>query len=208
MTKQINEKLSAFVDGELEAAEADRLISDILANDELRSHWANYHSISHSLNGQSANSEVDLSVSISAALANEPTVFAPQHKKRIFPAAFKQAAGMAIAATVAAVAVLMVQPEEQNLFNPGAVANAPTISSPIANQNVLPVAVNGVNWSVAEPSVASKLNAYLVNHNGYSTPVRGAMPFAQIVSYGNKHSVKTDDSVVLEYNPNGSSVRR
>jgi len=205
MTKQIDEKLSAFVDGELEAVEADRLISDILSNDELRSRWANYHSISHSLNGQSVNSEVDLSSSISAALANEPTVFAPQHKKRIFPAALKQAAGMAIAATVAAVAVLMVQPEEQNLFNPGAVAKAPTISSPIANQTVLPV---GVNWSVAEPSVASKLNAYLVNHNGYSTPVRGAMPFAQIVSYGTKHSVKTDDSVVLEYNPNGSSVRR
>ena len=208
MTNHTDEKLSAFVDGELEAAEADRLISDILDNDELRSRWANYHSIRHSMHGQGQNGEIDLSKSISAALANEPTVFSPQQRKRILPAAFKQVAGMAIAATVAAVAVLMIQPEEQNLFNPNVVANETTRTVPVANQEIVPVVAEGVNWSVAKPAVASKLNSYLVNHNGYSTSVRGGMPFAQIVSSGNKHSAKQDDSVVLEYNPNGSSVRR
>ena len=208
MTKHVDEKLSAFVDGELEGAEADRLISEILDNDELRSRWVNYHLISRSMSGQDSGSSVDLSASINAALENEPTVFAPQKRKQHFSAAIKQVAGMAMAATVAAVAVLMVQPETQNAFDPSAIASRTTTPAPIANTNIVPVTVKGVNWSVAQPSVASKLNAYLVNHNGYSTAVRGTMPFAPIVSYGNKHTAKTDDSVVLEYNPNGSSVRR
>jgi len=207
MTTHTDEQLSAFIDGELAPNEADLLITKILDNDELRSRWANYHLVGDSLHGESINSTVNLSDSISAALANEPTVFAPQRRKRMTPAALKQAAGMAIAATVAAAAVLMVQPEEQNLFNPNGsnnVASSPTTMK----QNIIPVAVNGVNWSVAQPSVASKLNTYLVNHNAYSTPVRGTLPFAPIVSYGNKHSASPDDSVVLEYNPSGSSVRR
>ncbi len=207
MTKHIDEQLSAFVDGELASKEADVLISKILDNDELRSRWANYHLVGHSIHGESTNNTVDLSNSISAALANEPTVFAPQPRKRIIPAAFKQVAGMAIAATVAAAAVLMVQPEEQNLFNPAGSGNG-NVASITSKQNVVPVVENGVNWSVAQPSVASKLNTYLVNHNAYSTPVRGTLPFAPIVSYGNKHTVSVDDSVVLEYNPTGSSVRR
>jgi len=207
MTTHTDEKFSAFVDGELEAAEADKLISDILDNDELRSRWASYHLINDSINGHSTDNDVDLSERVSAALADEPIVFAPQRPKRHLPAAVRQVAGMAIAATVAAVAVLMVQPEEQNLFNPGALANA-TVPAPATDQDVIPVVANGVNWTVKQSAVASKLNTYLINHNGYSTTVRGAMPFAQIVSSGNKQSAKADDSVVLEYNPNGSSVRR
>ena len=208
MTKHTDEQLSAFIDGELAANEADSLITTILDNDELRSRWANYHLVGHSLHGESTNNTVNLSDSISAALANEPTVFAPQPRKRITPAAFKQVAGMAIAATVAAAAVLMVQPEEQNLFNLNGSNNVASTSSLAIKQNIIPVAVHGVNWSVAQPSVASKLNSYLVNHNAYSTPVRGTLPYAPIVSYGNKHSASTDDSVVFEYNPSGSSVRR
>jgi len=205
MTKHIDEQLSAFVDGELAAKEADLLITKILDDDELRSRWANYHLAGHSIHGESTNNTVDLSGRVSAALSNEPTVFAPQRRKRVIPAAFKQVAGMAIAATVAAAAVIMVQPEEQNLFNP---AGTGSVASVTTKQNAIPVAEKGVNWSVAQPSVASKLNAYLVNHNAYSTPVRGTLPFAPIVSYGNKHSATADDSVVLEYNPTGSSVRR
>jgi len=207
MTTHTDEKFSAFVDGELDAAEADKLISDILESDELRTRWANYYLISDSVNAQKVDANIDLSASVSAALANEPTVFAPQRRRYFSAAAAKQFAGMAIAATVAAVAVLMVQPEEQNLFNPEVVAKT-TLPATTIKQNVVPVAVNGVNWSVEQSSVASKLNTYLINHNGYSTTVRGTMPFAQIVSSGNKHSTKTDESVVLEYNPNGSSVRR
>lgn len=207
MTKHIEEQLSAFVDGELEAKEADGLISQILDNDELRSRWANYHLVSHSIHAESTNNTIDLSQSISQALSNEPTIFAPQHRKRVMPAAFKQVVGMAIAATVAAVAVLMVQPEEQNLFNPAGSGNVASATPFTTKQDILPVTVGGVNWSTAQPSVASKLNTYLVNHNTYSTPVRGTLPFAPIVSYSNKQKV-ADDSVVLEYNPAGSSIRR
>jgi len=208
MTKHIDEQLSAFIDGELGSNDANLLISKILDNDELRSRWANYHLVGHSIHGESTNNTIDLSDSISAALANEPTVFAPQPRKRVIPAMFKQVAGMAIAATVAAAAVLMVQPEEQHLFNPAGAGNVASASITTTNQNTFPVAHNGVNWSTAQPSVASKLNTYLVNHNAYSTPIRGTLPFAPIVSYSNKHIVSADESVVLEYNPTGSSVRR
>lgn len=207
MTTHTDEQLSAFMDGELSAPDAERLISEILDSDELRSRWATYHLLGHSLHGEKSNSTVDLSQRISRALANEPTVLSPQPVKRHIPAFFKQVAGMAVAAMVAAAAVLMVQPEEQRLFNPAGSGEVATVSSP-ARQSIVPVTVNGVNWSVAKPSVASRLNAYLVNHNAYSTAVRGTLPYAPIVSYHDKNILSDEEQGVLEYNPNGSSVRR
>ena len=106
---QHDERLSAFVDGELEQVEADRLISDMLSHPELRSRWLRYQRAGSALRREGdISSEADLLAGVQARLANEPTVFAPQHKRRHLSATFKQVAGMAIAASVAAVAVLMI----------------------------------------------------------------------------------------------------
>jgi hypothetical protein len=56
------------------------------------------------------------------------------------------------------------------------------VATSTAPQDVEWVRVNNVKWDVQQPAVESKLNAYLVNHNGYTNSVRGILPYAPIVS--------------------------
>jgi len=210
MTTKNDDNLSALVDGELDSTRAKHLITDITASDELRARWANYHVISDAMQGNGQhNQTIDLSAQISAALEDEPTVLAPRSRTRTIPAMFKQVAGMAVAATVAAAAVLMLQPTEPGVFNQTEMVAG--LGSPVGQLKEERIRVNnsGMNWSATQPSVASRLNGYLVNHNGYSTAVRGNLPFASIVGYDESAiSTDADDAVILEYNPNGNSTRR
>jgi len=223
MTDQINEKLSAFVDGELNANESDRLISDILSSDELRSRWAEYHVMRDTMQSQSGpvDASLDMAARVSAALENEPTVLSPTKKHKTIPAVAKQIAGMAIAATVAASAVLVMQAPQQALIasnetqpktlvqQPAAqVSNVASVNgvSPDASQGQWIRANDGVTWSVDRPSVASKLNTYLVNHNGYSTSLRGHMPYAPIVSQ--EEHFPAEPAKAIEYNDKGNQELR
>ena len=204
-----DDQLSALVDGELDSSQTSKLIDDLIKDDELRTRWANYHLIGHALQGDGQNIHaVDMSARISAALENEPTVIAPKSHVRVIPAMFRQVAGMAIAATVAAAAVLMLQPTEPGVFEQGDMLAE--LGSPVGElkEDRIQVSNRGTNWSATQPSVATKLNGYLVNHNGYSTAVRGNLPFASIVGYDADAAAQDDDTVILEYNPDGGSTRR
>ncbi len=204
---QYDERLSAFVDGELEQAEAEQLISEMLSNEELRSRWLRYQRAGSAMRHEAdISSSTDLLAGIHARLNDEPTILAPKQHQPL-SATFKQVAGMAIAATIAAVSVLMIQPTEK-VFSPASNQLAATTSAPVAKQQWL--RVNTVNWSNDRPAVVSKLNSYLVNHNGYSTAIRGTLPFAPIVSAGNASQLVdgNDDSPAIEYKPAGDNASR
>lgn len=205
MTTQYDEQLSAFVDGELAQADAEQLVSEILRNDELRARWLRYQQAGNILRREDASAPgVELLTGIHAKLNDEPTILAPRQSKPV-SATFKQVAGMAIAATIAAVAVLMIQPTEK-IFNASTNQIAATTSSPVTNQQWL--RVKDVNWSNNRPAVVSKLNSYLVNHNGYSTSIRGTLPFASIVSGGNDANLASDEEAAIEYTPAGDSAQK
>ena len=205
MTTQYDEQLSAFVDGELEQADAEQLVSEILRDDELRSRWLRYQQSGNILRREDVTApSVELLAGIHAKLNDEPTILAPRQSHPM-SATFKQVAGMAIAATIAAVAVLMIQPAE-NVFNASTNQIAATTSTPAANQQWL--RVKDVNWSNNRPAVVSKLNSYLVNHNGYSTSIRGTLPFASIVSAGNDANLANDEDAAIEYKPAGDSAQK
>jgi negative regulator of sigma E activity len=208
---QYDEKLSAFVDGELEQVEAERLISEMLDNKELRSRWLRYQRAGSALRREgSVSFSTDLLAGIHARLESEPTILAPQDKRHPLSATFKQVAGMAIAATIAAVSVLMIQPAEKT-FSPTShqVATNSASPAPVATEQEW-LRVNNANWSDNRPAVVSKLNSYLVNHNGYSTPVRGTLPYAPIVTAGNnaRPAEVTDNVPAIEYQPDGDNTSR
>lgn len=216
MTDQLHERLSAFIDGELNAAESDSLVSEILADDELRASWAQYHLMRDAMQTNSApiDTALDMATRVSAALENEPTVLAPHKKHKAIPAMVKQVAGMAIAATVAASAVLIMQAPQQALVatnqvqpsQPQVAVSAPTTLPTIEDGQWIRVN-EGVTWSVDRPSIASKLNTYLVNHNGYSTSLRGNMPYAPIVSYQDENH-PDEPAKTIEYNDKGNQGLR
>lgn len=207
--KQYDERLSAFVDGELEQADAEQLISEMLSNEELRSRWLRYQHIGSALRHEvGVSTSTDLLANIHAQLENEPTVLAPQQGRKPMSAMFKQVAGMAIAATVAAISVLMIQPSDKT-FSPASSQVAATSSVPVATGQQW-LRVNNVNWSDNRPAVVSKLNSYLVNHNGYSTAIRGTLPFAPIVTAGNDSGLSSakNDTPAIEYKPSKDNAPR
>ena len=205
---EYNERLSAFVDGELEQAEAEKLISEMLSNEELRSRWLRYQRAGSAMRREAdISSSTDLLAGIHARLNDEPTILAPRQHQPL-SATFKQVAGMAIAATIAAVAVLMIQPTEK-VFSPMSNQIAATTSAPAVEQQQW-LRVSNIKWSNDRPAVVSKLNSYLVNHNGYSTSIRGTLPFAPIVTAGNVAQLvnENDDLPAIEYKPAGDNTSR
>ena len=116
MTQQ-HEKLSAFMDGELD----DSGFVDSIKNDsESLAKWRSYHVIRSGLRKEaSVMPEFDISAQVAAALDQEPTVLAPKSKWKSLPVVNKvvpflrQSGQLAVAASVAAAVILGVQQVNQ-----------------------------------------------------------------------------------------------
>ncbi|WP_296045394.1 RseA family anti-sigma factor [uncultured Alteromonas sp.] len=116
MTQQ-HEKLSAFMDGELD----DNGFVDSIKNDsESLAKWRSYHVIRSGLRKEaSVMPEFDITAQVAAALEQEPTVLAPKSKWKSLPVVNKvvpllrQSGQLAVAASVAAAVILGVQQVNQ-----------------------------------------------------------------------------------------------
>ncbi|MFS1703557.1 sigma-E factor negative regulatory protein [Alteromonas sp. AMM-1] len=116
MTQQ-HEKLSAFMDGELNEAE---FIDSVKNDSELQAKWRSYHVIRSGLRKEATvMPEFDITARVAAALENEATVLAPKSKWRAIPGVNKivpfmrQSGQFAVAASVAAAVILGVQQMNQ-----------------------------------------------------------------------------------------------
>ncbi|BCO19793.1 MAG: RseA family anti-sigma factor [Pseudomonadota bacterium] len=113
MTQQ-QEKLSAFMDGEIEGNE----IIDAIKHDEaLQAKWQRYHVIRGAMRKEaSVAPQLDITASVAAALENEPAIVAPKPSRwrsipvlgSVVPFA-KQSGQFAVAASVAVAVILGVQ---------------------------------------------------------------------------------------------------
>jgi sigma-E factor negative regulatory protein RseA len=97
----------------------------------------------------------------------------------------KPLAGLAVAASVAVVAVLAVQ--QARAPTPGT-AQVATTSQPAQSQTY--VRVQGTRWqaqpgNVQAPQVDNRLNEYLVNHSEYAASggMPGMLPYVRVVGY-------------------------
>ncbi|AFJ01603.1 Anti sigma-E protein RseA [Methylophaga frappieri] len=188
MTVNHREMLSALMDGQLSGdalTEAIELISndaDVKA-DYLR--WQHTRDVMHGYTRGLKQRPVDLTLRLSAQLANEPVYSQSErrHQSNIirFPAkVWKQAAGLAVAASVGALAVVgVMQPSIQTGFQSmpvAAVESAPQTAStsPVVRVN---------RWIVEAPEVEDRLNHYLVDHNEYAGGA-GMFSYGRVVSYG------------------------
>jgi len=185
MTVNQNELLSALVDGELQGQELDRALKFLESNEQARVQFQQYQFSSDVLHGSAhENNRVDLIDRISSALDDEPTYQidqAPKQKAQViaFPKQFwKQAAGLAMAASIGALAVVGVISQPQNQLVPPMVA-AVDVEAPVQTMSI---AAKGNRWTVEEAEVADRLNTYLVDHNEYAG-ASGVFSYARVVSY-------------------------
>jgi sigma-E factor negative regulatory protein RseA len=182
MTKKIDEQLSTLVDGEL--ANQDAALEQVAADSQLKARWSRYHLIRDVVSGHVPEQQpfTDIAGRVSQALEDEPAILAPLHKRKRahkIPYIMKQIGGLAIAATVSAVAVITVQQtQQQSSSAPTEIAVAQPQSKPSAQVRYVS------DTTGLDTAVQSKLDGYLVNHNEYSASAKmqGLLPYMRIVS--------------------------
>jgi len=188
MTNKIYEQLSILVDDEL--ADHDAVLERVATDPELKARWSRYYLMRDVITGHMPEQPVgDIASRVSRALEQEPAIFAPVHKrkraKKQLPFIMKQVGGLAIAATVSAVAVLTVQQtQDETSTTPTEIAAVQPQTQPQL-QSPPPAQVRYVtDTSGLDTAVQSKLSGYLVNHNEYSVTgnMQGVLPYMRIVS--------------------------
>jgi sigma-E factor negative regulatory protein RseA len=147
MTKQYEEQLSSFMDGELDHTSHEQIIKNISSDQQLKNRWERYHLISDSLkNNLPASLQFDFADSVMSAVEAEPTVLAPQTQRvgqpseRMPAPLMKRVAGFAIAASVATIAVIGVQTQYESEA-PEQIAEMPSSRDFVRIQNEPQVAV-------------------------------------------------------------------
>lgn len=179
MNDEIREQLSALVDDELSDLERPLLLGRLQRDAQLRACLGRYQLIGEVMRGGTARAAgLGIARRVQDALEQEPV---PAGSSRVSstPMArlWKPLAGLAIAASVALVAVLSVQRLQTPLGQPLAlVSNAPP-------QTI--VRADDSRWNRVAPQVEQRLNGYLVNHNEYaaSRGMPGVLPYVRIVGY-------------------------
>lgn len=179
------EKISALLDDELSEFEFAAVLREVERDPALRAVWARYHLIRGSMRRELAQiAPVGLAERIAQSVAME--VPARRRSMGIGGSGWpilKTVSGLAIAASVAAVAILAVRPSF--LSEPAAVTAAlqskPSPSPAVAMSDASPKAVASARDSA--------LNAMLVKHGEYSPAVgmSGLAPYVRVVGHpGNR----------------------
>ncbi len=207
MSDEIKEKVSAFLDGELDPQQLAVLTDRINNSPDLRGRLNRYVLISESIKGNSVTANAQsIADSVSRAIEDEPAIIAPVMPP---PAANSATAhetgwktwfaGGAIAATVATLALInfdilelhketaesfpvtaQVQPQFQHQFQPRPLFNS--FAQPASTQ-----------WSISrdqvqEPELERELNQFLIEHSEYThqSGMPGLVPYATFVVYDKK----------------------
>ncbi|WP_455201663.1 sigma-E factor negative regulatory protein [Kaarinaea lacus] len=156
------EKLSTLFDDELNPQHSEQFISNLCKDDDMKACLGRYQMISDSMRNQlPAGIRKDFSHNVMTAIASEPTVLAPVANSSKIPnlssIVTKKVAGFAIAASVATIAVIGVQ--SQNNDEPQQMAT----TMPDKSEFVRLAKEKPATSSVVQPVLAQKPSS------GYST---------------------------------------
>ena len=200
MNEKQAELTSAFLDGELDELAERRVVKELLqAATADRDRYARYRLIGDAMRGEAVVDTTTVPARVRAALADEPVVLAPSRSRA--SAWLKPVTGVALAASVAAVAIvvapgMMTAPEETG--SPVNIAQAPALQAiPVAvssepavrptEPDTARVASNGSKnrWQAIDPALQDRLNRLLIEHHEFSgrTGVNGPVSHVGMVSY-------------------------
>jgi sigma-E factor negative regulatory protein RseA len=206
MNDTLKEHMSALFDGELEPRSASETIDILLKDDELLVHWSRYHTardvLRHKVYPDAAGVLRDR---VRSCLDGEPMHFPVRRPvSQRWRQALKPVAGLALAASVAVVAILAVRGPGQ-VPGPAETAQAPSAQpstvapstrvAAYSGSGIVPASATGeaefrpkklkrLQWSTPEPGVVNRLNAYLVSHSEHlGGSISGMHPYARVVGY-------------------------
>ena len=161
------ERISAFMDGELEDHEAAGQMRRLKEDPELLTAWGTYHLIGDAMRGEAGYSP-GLAVKISARLAAEPTVLAPRPRMQLRNV---RRLALSVAASIGGVVL---------------VAWLALFDNPYVPQQNLAVnqAPPGAQTQLAATPANGAVNDYLLAHQQFSpsTAMQGVASYVRTVS--------------------------
>lgn len=183
MTDSLNEQLSACLDGQLPEAELELLLKRMERDSELRHTLGRYSLVGEALRGHGAvRASADFADLVSAAIAAETTT--PGRVNRPHPAVLRwlgPAAGAAVAAGVAAVAVFSFQASTP----PSAVVAQNPTPDTAADSYIVPAN------TVSSFMPATRLTNYVVAHSEYSSQLGRRTVLSGVLSEEEEASAAT-----------------
>jgi len=187
----MEDKISALMDGELDAADAASMVAQFGKTDRFRDEWAIYHMISDVM-GQSGQTTgpmpADISRRVSTRLAGEPTVLAP----RSVAVPRQRMKTYAIAASITAAAVVgwmnlqVAEQPAQLVADNSSAAPAPAQTQTVAT------ALPPIPATYVSASTPVHINDYLLAHRAFSpgTAMPGAVPYVRAVAESRELSAR------------------
>ena len=190
MNEMQRERLSMWMDDAAEPQEGRAISQHLLQDPEAREVWTRYHLIGDALRGLSLGPDGGqaLAARVRESLQHEPALLVPRAARPSRLAKAWPAALSALAASVVVVAILWMPggqaPQGVPSVTGGGLAQVapanPTPAAPVPGERwAAYVVTQGDGHGPLDP----RLNAYLVNHQGYvpATQIRGVLPSATLV---------------------------
>lgn len=179
MNSETKEHLSSLMDGEISRETGLFLVRRLGSDEELSATWARYHLVRDCLRHHEGSlAASSLQGRVSRALDRESAVRSASPARARW---LKPAAGLAVAASVALMAIVAVSPEREAVV-PGATeaATAPAFTSP---QSLTPAPMSQQASLAGQRGGDHPMNAYLLRHYQAtgSAAGRGFVTFVPIV---------------------------
>jgi sigma-E factor negative regulatory protein RseA len=199
MSDSVKEQLSAYLDGELSREEVALLAKRVGRDAELGASLGRYALISESLKGERpAAASADFAANVMAALDAEPEIAArPAAAASQWGRRMRPVAGLAVAASVAAVAIISIQ---RPAVGPAVVADneAPSASIEVIADPEPSYTVPTTTQSSAFVP-AARLTNYVVAHSEYSSPLGRRTVLSGVLSEDDGGAVEpADETPVVE----------
>ncbi len=183
MKDSLYEQLSALVDDELTGSEHDMLFKRLASDDQLYQRLSRYQMISDALQSHLPE-RVDPAFSrrVKGMLRSEPALSGYSRLAMLA----KPVAGLAVAASVAVMAVMSIQSARRETSLPvvESVASVPSTGDYLRVQDE--------PGNPAHQLADRKLDIYLVNHNEYAVNrgMQGMLPYVRIVGHDMNRGVQ------------------
>ena len=184
MSKESLEHLSSLMDGELSRETGLFLARRLSSDEEMCDTWERYHLIRDCIRQPGSKQAVTgLCAKVSASLDAEeaPTVSTWSNNRWLKPVS-----GLAIAASVALMAIVVTAPQPGEIPATGDAALSTAANQPFVSPNNLPRAPvsQAASYTPQTRSDSNRLNAYLLRHNQMARTAgrQGFVSFVPIVA--------------------------
>ena len=197
MSEKIQEQISAFLDGELPANEAELLVHRLSRDEAMRGKAVSYRLIGAAMRNELLAPHPDqLRRNVLRALdADSAPTVSPAVPRWDYRQLMRPAVGVALAASVAVIAILGLQTITQPGGSPGARPLVTEATQTPAPSYVVPQET--LDGSAVQLPI--RLTNYLVNHGEYASGLRRAAIHSDIV--GSQSNVAADDDAADAQSP-------